>query len=88
MKWVSMAEQPHASLRSPSAMPIVCWSGVKLPAIGLWSIGHVFPVMNHRLAVRQTNLGFADARGTLPARMHSAKCKAAVRTGAVFHSSG
>jgi hypothetical protein len=28
MKWVSMAKQPHTSLRSPCAMPNVCWSGV------------------------------------------------------------
>ena len=37
MKWASMAKQPHASLRSPCAMPSVDWSGVKLTAIGLWS---------------------------------------------------
>ena len=35
MKRVSMAEQPHTSRRSPCAMPIVGWSGVKLTAIGL-----------------------------------------------------
>ena len=48
MKWVSMAEQPHTSLRSPCAMPSVGWSGVKLTAIGLWSSGNAFSgVMNH-----------------------------------------
>ena len=48
MKWVSMAEQPHTSLRSPCAMPSVGWSGVKLAAIGLWGSGNAFSgVMNH-----------------------------------------
>ena len=28
MKWVSMAEQPHTSLRSPCALPSVGWCGV------------------------------------------------------------
>jgi hypothetical protein len=36
MKWVSMVEQPHTSLRSLCAMPSVGWNGVKLAAIGLW----------------------------------------------------
>ena len=48
MKWVSMAEQPHTSLRSSYAMPSVGWSGVKLTAIGLWSSGNALSgVMNH-----------------------------------------
>jgi hypothetical protein len=40
MEWVSMAEQPHTSLRSP--MPSVSWSGVELAAIELWSSGNAF----------------------------------------------
>ena len=48
IKRVSLAEQPHTSLRSPCAMPSVGWSGVKLTAIGLWSSGNAFSgVMNH-----------------------------------------
>ena len=48
MKWVSMAEQPHTSLRLPYAMPSVGWSSVKLAAIGLGSSGNAFSgVMNH-----------------------------------------
>ena len=48
MKRVSMAEQPHTSLRSPWAMPRVSCSGVKLTAFGPWSNGNVFSgVMNH-----------------------------------------
>jgi hypothetical protein len=48
MKFVSMAEQLHTSLRSPCAMPSINWSGVKLAAIGLWSSGNAFSgVMNH-----------------------------------------
>ena len=39
MKWVSMAEQPHRSLRSPCAMPNVGWSGVKLAATGVMNHG-------------------------------------------------
>ena len=39
MKWDSLAEQPHTSLRSPCAKPSVGWSG----AIGLAFSG----VMNH-----------------------------------------
>ena len=35
MKWVSMAEQSHTSLRSPCARPSVGRSGVKLAAIGI-----------------------------------------------------
>jgi hypothetical protein len=30
MKWISMAEQLHTSLRSPCAMPKVGWRSVKL----------------------------------------------------------
>ncbi|CDQ80227.1 unnamed protein product [Oncorhynchus mykiss] len=37
MKWVSLAEHPHTSLRSPCAMPSVGWHGVNLAVIGLWS---------------------------------------------------
>ena len=48
MKWVSMAEQPHTSLRSPCTIPSIGWSGVKLTAIGLWSSGNTFSgVMNY-----------------------------------------
>lgn len=48
MKWVSMVEQTHTSLRSPCAMPSAGWNGVKLAAIGLQSSGNAFSgVMNH-----------------------------------------
>ena len=48
MKWVSMAEQPHTSLRSPCAILYFGWSGVKFAAIGLWSNGNTFSgVMIH-----------------------------------------
>ena len=48
MKWVSMVEQPHTSLKSTCAMPSISWSGVKLSAIGLLRSGNVFSgVMNH-----------------------------------------
>ena len=48
MKWVSMAEQPHNSLRSPCTIPSVGWRGVKLTTIGLQSSGNMFSeVMNH-----------------------------------------
>ena len=48
MKWVSVAEQLHTSLRSPCAMPCFGWSGVKFAAVGLWSSGNAFfGVMNH-----------------------------------------
>ena len=48
MKWVSMAEQPYTSLRSPCTMSSVGWSGVKIAAIGLWSSENSFSgVMNH-----------------------------------------
>jgi hypothetical protein len=67
MKRVSMAKQPHTSLRSPCAMPKVGWSGVKLAAIGLWNSGKRLLSL-HPLAVLRTNLGLADARRTLPAQ--------------------
>ena len=75
MKWVSMAEQPRTSLRSPPcAIPSRGWSVVKLAAIGLWSSGNTFfRVMNHTSP--SGHLGLADTRRTLPARMHSANCK-------------
>ena len=60
MKWASMAEQLHTSLRSPCAMLSVGWSGVKLVAIGLWSSGNMFCaviITLHHLIVQQTNLG-------------------------------
>jgi hypothetical protein len=45
---VTMAEQPHTSLKSLCAMPSVSWSDVKLAAIGLWSSGNAFSgVMKH-----------------------------------------
>ena len=45
---VSMAEQPHTSLRTLCAMPSVGWSGVKLAAIELWSSGNAFSgVVSH-----------------------------------------
>jgi hypothetical protein len=48
MKWVSMAEHPHASLRSLCAMPSVGWSDVKFVAIGVWNSGNALSgVMNH-----------------------------------------
>jgi hypothetical protein len=48
MKWVTMAKQPHTSLRSPWAMLSVGWSDVKLATIRLWSSGNAFSgVMNH-----------------------------------------
>jgi hypothetical protein len=48
MKWVSVAEQPHTSLRSPCAMPSVGWSGVKFATIGLWNSGNeISGVLNH-----------------------------------------
>ena len=78
MKWVSMAEQLHTSLRSPCALPSIGLSGLKLAAIGLWSSGNVFSgVINHasHLAVRQTNQGLADARKILPSPMHSTSCE-------------
>ena len=48
MKWVSMALQPHTSLRKPCAMLSIVWSGVTPASIGLWSSGNVFyGVINH-----------------------------------------
>ena len=78
MKWVSMAEQSHTSLRSPGAIGNVVWSVVKLAAIGLWSSGNAFSgVMNHASpsGSPMDNLGLADTRRTLHARMHSDNCK-------------
>jgi hypothetical protein len=47
-KWVSMAKQPHTTLRSQCAVPSVGWSGVKLGASGLWSSLNAFSgLMNH-----------------------------------------
>ena len=49
MEWVSMAEQLHGTLTSPSPMTSVGWSGgVKHTDTGLWSRGNVFcGVTNH-----------------------------------------
>ena len=63
MKWASIAELLHTSLRSPCAMPSISWSGVKLAAIGLWRSGNAFSGV--------TNLGLADARSKLHAPMHT-----------------
>jgi hypothetical protein len=77
MKWVSMAEQPHTSLRSPCAMPSAGWSGVKLAAIASWNSRNAFSgVMNHTspsgsLSVKS---GFGGCQVTLPAQMNSANC--------------
>jgi hypothetical protein len=96
MKWVSMAEQPHTSLRSPYAMPSVGWSGVKLAAIGIWSSGNAFSgVMNHTspFGSSMDESEFGGCRSMLPARMLSANCKVWWRRrsnglGLFFHGSG
>ena len=78
MKRISMAEQPHTSLRSPCTMPSVGWRGVKLAAIGLWSSGNEFSVvMNHASpSVSPTDKSeLGDARRTLRAPIHSDNCK-------------
>lgn len=64
-----MAEQPHASLTSPSTMPSIGWSVIKHAATGLWSSGNVLcGVMNHiSLFERMMSLDLADDRRTLPA---------------------
>ena len=60
MKLVSMAEQPHTSLKSPCAMSRVGWSGVKLAAIGLWSIGNAFSRVRNRTS---TSCSLKDESG-------------------------
>ena len=73
MKWVSMAEQPHTSLRSLCAMP-----SVGCTTIGLWSSGNTLSgVMNYALpsGSLMDESGFADARRMLPAPKNSANCK-------------
>ena len=79
MKWVSMAEQPHTSLRSLCAVPRISCSGVKLTAIGLWRSGNPFSgVLNIRFTIWQSGVRIwvlTDSRSTLPAPMHSANCK-------------
>jgi hypothetical protein len=50
MKGVSMAVQPHTSLYSPSAMPSVGWSGVKLDATGLRSNGNAFSAVTYHVS--------------------------------------
>ena len=80
MKWVSMAEQPHTSLRSPCAIPSVGWSGVKLTAIGLRSSGNAFSgVMNHDSPSGSPTDESEFARRMLPAQLHSANCKVWLR---------
>jgi hypothetical protein len=71
MKWVSIDEQLHTSLRSPCAIPSVSCSGrywTQEQYLEWW-------ITLHHIEVQQTNLGLADARRTLPAWMHSAICK-------------
>ena len=57
MKWVSKAEQPLTSLRSPCAMPRVGWIGVKL-------------MMNHASPSGSPTIKSVFGRRTLPARMY------------------
>jgi hypothetical protein len=71
MKLVSMAEQPHISIRSPCAMPSAGWSGVKLTAIGLWSSGNAFYGL---MKMGESGFGGCKKNATVPARMHSANC--------------
>ena len=73
-------------------MQSVGWSGVNLTATGLWSTGNVFSgVINHALpsGSPMDESGLADARRTLPARIHSANCKVCWRRnnslGLFFH---
>jgi hypothetical protein len=42
MKWVSMAERPHTSLRSPCSMSSVGWSGVNHLSLEQW-MNHASP---------------------------------------------
>lgn len=67
MKLISMAEQLHGSLTSPSAVQSVVWSGVKNGTTGPWSSGN----MLHHLA----NLGLVDARRMPAMWLHTAYCK-------------
>ena len=73
-KWVSMAEQPNTSLRSPCAMPSVEY-GLELCKVHrhwtleqwkrvVWIDESRFTIWQ---AVRRTNLGLADTRRMLPA---------------------
>ena len=74
MKWVSMAEQAHTSLRSHCAMPRVGWSGVKLAAIGLWSSGNTFSGVMNRASLSGSPVdesGFGGCQENA-AQMHSA----------------
>ena len=71
MKWVTMAKQPHTSLRSPGAMPSFGWSGIKLAAIGLWSSGNTFSgVMNHASpsgsSMDESGFGGCQEKATCP----------------------
>ena len=76
MKWVSMAEQPHTSVRSPCTMPkrrlewckACCHWTLEQWKHVLWSDESCY------LAVRQTNLGLEDPMRAPPAPMHSANC--------------
>ena len=52
MKWVSMAEQPHTSLRSPCTMPSIGWRCLKLPAFGLWSDELLFTILQSDRRIR------------------------------------
>ena len=68
MKWVSMAEEPHTTLRSPCAIPSFGWSDVKFTAI--WTLEQLKCILwwwitLYHLAVWRKNLGLADARRTL-----------------------
>lgn len=73
---VSMAEQVHASLTSPSTVPSVGWSGLQHTPTGVWSSENVFcGVMNHvSLSVWWMSVGLMDVRRTIPAWLRYANC--------------
>jgi hypothetical protein len=78
MKWVSMDEQRHTSLRSLCAMPSVGWNGVKLAAIGLWSSENPFSgVINNAppSGSLTDESGFGVCQENATCRMHSANFK-------------
>jgi hypothetical protein len=84
MKRVSMAKQPHTSLRTPCAMPSIGWNGVKLATIGLWRSGNAFTgMMNHasKPGSREEKYGFGGCQenGTCP------NAYSQLKIGAVFH---
>lgn len=84
VEWISMAEQLHPSLTSPSTMQSVKCNGIKHATTGLQSNGNVLPGVTKNVspsAKLMDKFGCLERGTCLVCTWHCAKCKVWCRVG-------